>query len=182
MEHTLFIADDDVGCADFLQFLEAVVAVDDSAIEVIEVTCCKTATVKLNHRTEIGRKDGKHVEDHPFRAVATETECFNDFKALHCAETLLSNAVFNDFFEFLAVLVKVDFHKEFLDGFCTHTDTESLEGFAVIFFHKFTVLSVRNNLFLCEFCDLACIEDDVVYKVKDLFKILRGNVKEEADA
>ena len=51
LEHPLFVADDDVGSVELHQVLEPVVAVDDPAIQVVQVGGGKAAAVQLHHGT-----------------------------------------------------------------------------------------------------------------------------------
>ena len=46
LEHPLFVADDDLRCGELYQPLEAVVAVDDPAVEVVEVAGREPAAVE----------------------------------------------------------------------------------------------------------------------------------------
>src|SRR5699024_657500 len=57
LQHPLFVADDDIRRAKFEQPLEAVVAVDDAAVQVVQIRGGKAAAVKLNHRANIRRDD-----------------------------------------------------------------------------------------------------------------------------
>ena len=54
LEHALLVADDDLRRAQLEQPLEAVVAVDDAAVEVVEVGRREAAAVELDH----GRRSG----------------------------------------------------------------------------------------------------------------------------
>src|SRR5439155_19545221 len=76
------VADDDLWSAELEKPLEPVVAVDHAAVEVVEVAGGKTATIELDHRPQIGRKDGQHAKNHPGRLVAGLPESFEDAKAL----------------------------------------------------------------------------------------------------
>ena len=48
LKHTLFVAEDDFRSLDFEQTLEAIVANEHAAIEVVQVGSGKTATIKGN--------------------------------------------------------------------------------------------------------------------------------------
>src|SRR5580704_1955266 len=50
LEHALFVADDNVGCAKLHELLQAVVAVDDAAIEIVEIGCGEAAAVERHKR------------------------------------------------------------------------------------------------------------------------------------
>ena len=69
LKHALFVADDDFGRAQFHQPFQTVVAVDDAAVQVVEVRGGKTATVKRNQRTQFRRNDRNNFHDHPFGLV-----------------------------------------------------------------------------------------------------------------
>ena len=60
LQHALFVADDDVRRAQLDQPLQAVVAVDDAAIEVVEVGRGEAAAVERHQRPQVGR-DHRHV-------------------------------------------------------------------------------------------------------------------------
>ena len=67
LQHAFFIAGDDLGGVDFQKPLQAVVAVDDAAVEVVEVRCRETAAVELDHGPQIGRDHRQLGYEHPFR-------------------------------------------------------------------------------------------------------------------
>jgi hypothetical protein len=69
LEHALLVVDDDLGGAEVEQPLQPVVAVDDAAVQVVEVGGGEAATVELHHRTQLGRDHRHHVEDHRLRVV-----------------------------------------------------------------------------------------------------------------
>ena len=69
LEHALFVVHDDLGRTEIEQPLQAVVAVDDTAVQVVEVGGREAATIELDHRTKL-RRDHRHdVEDHGARVV-----------------------------------------------------------------------------------------------------------------
>ena len=68
LQHPLLVADDDVRRAELDQPLEAVVAVDDPAVQVVQVGGGEPAAVQLHHGADLRRNDRQHVHDHPLRA------------------------------------------------------------------------------------------------------------------
>ena len=82
LQHTLFVADDDVRRLQLDEPLQAVIAVDDAAVEVIQVGGREAAAVQLDHRAQLRRNDRQHVHDHPRRIVAGHPERLDDLKAL----------------------------------------------------------------------------------------------------
>ena len=82
LQHALFVADDDVGRAQLHQPLQAVVAVDDAAVEVVEVRRREAAAVERHQRTQVRRNHRHHGQDHPLRLVAGIAEGLDDLQAL----------------------------------------------------------------------------------------------------
>ena len=62
LQHALLVVDDDLGRAQVQQALEAVVAVDDATVQVIEVRRCEAAAVELHHGAQVGRDHRDDVE------------------------------------------------------------------------------------------------------------------------
>ena len=69
LEHALLVVDDDLGRAEVEQPLQPVVAVDDAAVEVVQVRGGEAATVELHHRAQVGRDHRHGLEDHGPRVV-----------------------------------------------------------------------------------------------------------------
>src|SRR5690606_8372823 len=82
LQHPLFVADDDLGCAKIEKPLEPVVPVDDAPVQVVQVARGEAAAVELDHRTEARRQHGKHLEDHPLRLVPRLLERLDHVEAL----------------------------------------------------------------------------------------------------
>ena len=69
LQHPAFVVDDDLRRTKVKQTLEAVVAVDHAAVEVVEVGGREAATVELNHRAQLRRNHRNGVKDHHLRLV-----------------------------------------------------------------------------------------------------------------
>ena len=74
LEHALLVAHDDLGRAQLEELLQPVVAVDDAAVEVVQVRRREPAAVQRNERAQLRRNDRDDVEDHPVRPVARAAE------------------------------------------------------------------------------------------------------------
>ena len=57
--------------------LEAVVAVDHTAVEVIQVGGREAAAVELDHRADLRRNDRDHIKNHPLWPVVREAEALH---------------------------------------------------------------------------------------------------------
>jgi hypothetical protein len=82
LQHALLVVDDDRGGIEVEQALEAVVAVDDAAVQVVEVGRREAAAVELHHGAQVGRDHGDDVQDHVGRVVAALQEGVHDLQAL----------------------------------------------------------------------------------------------------
>ena len=101
--------------------MEAVVAVDDTAVEIVQVTGGKTTTIQLHHRAQIGRDNGQRGQHHPFRAVAALTEVLHHPQALGGLLAALFAAGRADLFaQFLGHLVQVDLGDNVTHRFGAH--------------------------------------------------------------
>ena len=146
LQHSLFVADDDIRSTELGKFLKTVITIYNSAVQIVKVACRISAAVKLNHRTEFRRKNRKNVENHPFRTVAGDTECFDNFKSLNRFKSLLTRTVFNDGFKFHAVFFKVDFLQKLFNGFGAHSDSET-SCVIFILFKDCSLNLIGNNRF-----------------------------------
>ena len=93
LQHALLVVDDDLGRAEVEQPLEAVVAVDDPAVQVVEVGRGEPAAVELDHRAQVRRDDRDGVEDHPLGTVLGRLERRDDLQPLDGLLALLALAV-----------------------------------------------------------------------------------------
>jgi peptidoglycan/xylan/chitin deacetylase (PgdA/CDA1 family) len=64
LEHPLLVVDDDLGRPEVQQPLESVVAVDDPAVQVVEVGRREATTVELHHRAQVRGDHRDGVEHH----------------------------------------------------------------------------------------------------------------------
>jgi len=82
LQHALLVPDDDFGRFQLEQALEAVVAVDDAPVEVVQVGGSEAPAVQRNQRSELRRQHRQHFHDHPVRLDAGFLEAFEHFEAL----------------------------------------------------------------------------------------------------
>ncbi len=178
LQHTLLVADDDVRRAQLQQPLQAVVAVDHAAVQVVEVGRREPAAVELHHGAQVRRNHGDAVEDHPFRPVAGKAERLDHFQALEEADALLPAGGGQLFLELLRKLVEVDFRQQFLDGFGAHA---GLKIVLVLFAHVAVFLLVEE-LLLLQLAHVAGVGDDIQGKVEDLLQHAGRDVEHQAHA
>ncbi len=126
LQHPLLVVDDDLGRAEVEQPLEAVVAVDDAAVEVVEVRGGEAATVELDHRAQL-RRDHRHgLEHHHLRLVAGLQEGGDDLQALDRAGLLLALGRLDLLLQILGLGLEVDLLEQIADRLGTHAAAEVL--------------------------------------------------------
>ena len=80
LQHALLVAHDHVRGAQVEQLLEAVVAVDDPAVQVVEVRSREPPPVERHQGPQLGRNHRQHVQDHPLRLVGRLREGVHDLE------------------------------------------------------------------------------------------------------
>ncbi len=179
LQHPLFVADDDVRRAQLDQALEAIVAVDDPAIEVVEVGGGETAAIQRHQRTKLRRDHRDDREDHPFGLVAALDEGLEDLQALGGlleldlrggGDQLLAQPVgFGD---------QIDTLEQALDRLGA-----DLGGEAVIaeFFLEAQIFVLGEQLVLLQ-RGQAGLGDDVVFEIEHPLDVLQRHVEHHGDA
>ena len=126
LQHPLLVVDDDLGRAEVEQSLEAVVAVDDAAVEVVQVGGGEAATVELDHRTQVRRDHRDGVEHHADGLVAGLAERVDDLEALEGADLALALAVGDRVAQRLDLGLDVEVLEALLDRRGAHVALEVL--------------------------------------------------------
>ncbi len=112
------------------QALQPVVAVDDPAVEVVEVRGREPATVELDHRAQVRRDHRHRVEDHAHRAVhrvvvvVAAVERRDDLQALDRLGLALALGGRDDLLEQHLFLAEVETTDEALDRLGAHAALE----------------------------------------------------------
>ena len=85
LQHAALVPDDDLRSVELEQALQAVVAVDDATVEIVEIAGREAAAVERDERAQIRRQHRDDREHHPLRAVADLAERLDDLEALGVA-------------------------------------------------------------------------------------------------
>ena len=150
LKHALLVAHDDVGRAELEQLLEAVVAVDDAAIEIVEIRRREAAAVERNERTQLRRNDRDHVEDHPVRTMARLAEGVDDLESLGGLQLFdLRGLGAHDQAQLVAELFDVHTAKQLFDRLGAHLGDEDVAVLAA----QLAIALLGEQLFLV---DHAC--------------------------
>ena len=183
LEHPLLVPDDDLGRAQLEELLEAVVAVDDAAVQVVQVRRGEAAAVEGHERTELRRNDRDDVQDHPLRAVARAAERVDDLQALGGLEALQGRRLgLHDEAQLLGEVVDVDALEELLDRLGAHLRDERVEAVLRL---ELAELLLRDEALFLELLFLgerARVDDDVLLEVEDALEVAQREVEEVPDA
>ena len=178
LSHALLVADDDVRRLQLHQLLQPVVAVDDAAIEVIQVRGREAAAIERNEWTQLRRNHRDDIENHPVRLVGRLTEAVDDLQSLGKLQLLLHRALAAHLrAQLLGQLLDVDAAQQLLDRLGAHLRPELrpvvLTRLAILLFvEQLVLLQLR----------LARIDDDVGLEVEDALEIAQRDVQQMADA
>ena len=124
MQHTLFVVDDDVRGLQVLEAAQTVVAVDDAAVEVVEVAGRETAAVQLHHRAQVRGDDRDGIQHHRRGRFAGLEEGVDDLQTLQGAGFLLPGLGFDDFLQGLGFAFQVERHQAVLYRLGAHSAFE----------------------------------------------------------
>ena len=179
LQHTLFVAHDDVRRLQLDQPLQTVVAVDDAAIEVIQVRRGEAAAIQRNERTQFRRDHGDDRHDHPFRAVAGIDERFDNLQPLDELLRLLAAVAAGDLdAQIFAQFGEVDGLQQNADRFRADHGGEAV---VAVFVLRLVVLVFGQKLTLLERRQ-ARFDDDVILEIEDALEVLQRHVEHQADA
>ena len=179
LQHALFVAHDDIGRAQFDQPLQPVVAVDDAAVEIVEVGCRKAAAVQRHQRAQFRRDDRHDGQDHPLRAVAGFEEAFHNLQPLDDLLRLQFRLGGRKLFQqrhFFSGQIKL--FQQLADGFRADS---GLEGFLAMLVLCFQIFVFGQQLELLQ-RGHARLDDDVLLEIENALQILQRHVEEHADA
>ena len=124
LEHALLVAHDDLRGAELNEALEAVVAVDDAAIEVVQVGGGETATVELHHWAQVWWDHRKDRHDHPLWSCTGAAEGLEEAESLDRLLAAHAGGVAHLNGELLRFGVEVHALDEFADRLGTHAGAE----------------------------------------------------------
>src|ERR1022692_409888 len=180
LQHALLIAHDDFRRMQVHQLLQAVVAVDDPAIQVVQVRSRKAAAIERNQGTQLRRDYRNHVQDHPLRLVTAPAECFNHLQALGILQTLLHRSLGAHFFaQFAGKTLHLNPLQQFLDGFGAHHGLEAAGAMRLV---EFAVLGFILDDFALFDRRFAGLDHHVGLEVQHRFQLAQRNVKNVPDA
>ena len=178
LEHPLFVADDDFRRFEEQEVLEAVVAVDDAAIEIVEVGGRETAAFEWHQGTKVRWDHGKHGLDHPLGARLGLRETLGDLETLRELLLVLLRAGGSEFlFELHGKLGEVCLFEQIHDRLGTHAGLERAVAVGVFGFAQF----VFGEELAALKSGVARLGDDVIFVVDHALKLACAHIEHQAD-
>ena len=158
--------------------LQAVVAVDDAAVQIVQIRGRETATVERHQRTQFRRQHRQHGQDHPLRTVAGILQRLQQLQALGDLLDLGLGVGRLDLFAHPRDLFR-DIHgaQQFVDCLGAHARIELV----AVLFDRLEVLLVGQQLEAFQ-RGHARIDDHVRLEVQHALDVTQRDVQQQADA
>ncbi len=168
LELALFVARDDFRSVEVLELFEAVVAVDDAAVQVVEVGCGETAAVQRHHRTKVRRDDRQRGHDHPFGRNGVGLEGVQQLDAAHQLVVLGALRLLVDRLgKVLHGLVEVDLSEQFANGLGTDARLEEV----AVLERPLLVGVFRDDLERLELLEFLLDDGEVLVQILELLSL-----------
>src|SRR5438034_2308851 len=178
LQHALLVAHDDVGSLELEQALQPVIAVDDAAIQVVQIRGREAAAVERHERPQVGRQDRQNFEDHP---LGLDSRLVERFEHLEPLGDLLDLGIGARRFQVLAQLgdlgIDVERAQQLTDTFRAHARRKVVAilldlGQIVVLGQEPTAVERRHSR----------LGDDVGLEIEHALDVAQGHVEHHAHA
>ncbi len=147
LQHALFVAHNYFRRVQIHQLLQPVVAVDDAAIQIVQIGSRKPSTIQRHQRAQLRWNHRQHIQNHPLRLVRALAERLHNFQALGILQLLLRGGLgLHPLAQLNAQLVNLHALEQFFDRFGAHH-----------------CLEARGAELLVEFAELRFVLDDLAF-------------------
>src|SRR5690606_721443 len=178
LQHALLVAHDDVGRVELEQAAQAVVAVDDPTIEIVEIRRREAAAVERHERTQIRRQHRQDGEHHPLGLVAGLDERLEELQALgEALELRLGRSPAHLLANAADLGLQVDRAQQLEHGLGAHAGVELV----AVLLDRLEVHLVREQLAALERRH-ARVDDDEGFEIEHALDLSQRHVEHEADA
>ena len=176
LQHALFVAHDNFRRLEFKQPLEAVVTVDNAAIQVVQIGGGESPTVQWNQRTQFRRQYRQHFQNHPVRLDTRFLETLQNLQALG---KFLDLGLGRGLFQFLAqgfhFAVQFELTQQIANALRAHQGLKVITklfrlGQIVVFGQQLARLERRH----------PSISHDIGFEIQHPLDIAQGHVQHQA--
>src|SRR5579871_2293334 len=179
LEHALFVADNHIRSVQLDQLLQAVVAVDDAAIQIVQIGGGEAAAIQRDQGTQLRRNDRQHVQNHPLRLVSGFAEALGHAQALGVLYFLLLRSLgLHPLADVFAQSFAIDFLEQFLDSFGAHHGDEFSRELLI----ELALALVADDFGTLQFGNLAGVDNDEGFEIENALQFAQRDVEQVADA
>ena len=177
LQHTFFIADNDIRRMQLQQTFQTVVTVNNTAIQIVQVGGCETTAIQLYHRTQFRRNNRNYIHNHPFRTVAGFQECFGYFQTADSTYTALTAQLLHFMAQLLCQSFQINSFQQLFNSLSPHTYTDACFRIFITFFH---VLRLGQQLAFNQVSAFTRVKYDEAGKIQNFFQATRRNIQNQA--
>ena len=161
------------------QLLQAVVAIDDAAIQVIQIGCCESAAIQWHQRTKFRRDHRDDIQNHPLRLVSGLAEAFHHAQALGELQFLLLRDLgLHPLADVETETFDVDLLQQLFDAFGAHHRDE----FAGKLLIQLALALIGDHFALAQVGHFTRIDNHECFEIQDAFELAQSNVQQVTDA
>ena len=177
LQHTFFVAYDDVRRSQIQQTFQTVVTVDHATVQIVQIRRCETTTIQRNQRTQIWRQNRQNGQDHPLWFVTRLNERFQQFDTLGQLFTLGFGVGFVQLFaQSFTLLLQIHTLQQGLDSFRTHLRVE----FVTELFQRVQILLFSQDLLTFQVGHTA-FDNNIRFEVQYAFDITQWHIEQQTD-
>ena len=178
LQHTLFVAHDDVRRSQIQQAFQTVVTVDHAAIQIVQIRGRETTAIQRNQRAQIRRQYRQHGQDHPLRLVTGLYERFQQLDTLGQLLALGFGVGFVQLFtQLLALGFQIHVFQQGLNSFRTHLGVE----FVTELFQRVQILLFGQDLTTLEVGHTA-FDHHIGFEVQYALDVTQRHIQQQTDA
>ena len=178
LQHTFFVARDDLWRTQFEQAFQTVVTVDHATVQIVQVGGRETTAVQRYQRTQIRWQYRQNFQNHPFRLDARAGESFQHFQTFsQFFDFGFGRGVFQLFTQFFNFRRHVEFLQQLADAFRAHQRAE----FVTVFFNFRVVIVLGHDLAAFERGHTR-INHHECFEIQHAFDVAQSHVQHHTQA
>ncbi len=178
LQHALLVAHDDLRRLELQEALEAIVAVDHAAIEIVQVGGREAPAIERHQRTQVRGQHGQHFHHHPVGLDAGLVEGFQHLQALGDLLDLGLGAGGGELgSQRLDVVADIELAKQLTHALRAHRGREVV----AVLFHLGEVVVLGEELAAVQRRH-AGVGHDVGFEVEDAFDVAQRHVEHHPEA
>src|ERR1700730_11015009 len=163
----------------FHQLLQPVVAVDDAAVEVVQIGGREPAAVQRYQRAEFRRNHRNDIENHPLRLVARFAEALDHAQTLGELQFLLLRGLgLHPLANFFREGFDVDLLEQLFNTFGAHHGDE----FAGMLLIELPLALVADDFAAVQIRHFAVIADNERCEIQNALELTQSDIEQVADA